>query len=248
MDELATIADAHSPDLICIVESWLSDDIPSDEISLNGYHLCRLDRDRHGGGVLIYLRDVFQFTRLPPPNSNLELLTLSQQNNIVPTRFYITVFYRPPSSGLSLLDDLSKYLESINSAQFKNFIIIGDFNIDVSSASHPMYNKLCSVMSTHSLDQMVHDYTHTHHNGTTSIIDLLFISNRHLIDTCSTIPPLANSDHLGLMAKLSFKSTRRILKGRVVWRYNLGNWERACDLIEAIDWHPLLDPIDINKS
>lgn len=35
MDELATIADAHSPDLICIVESWLSDDIPSDEISLN---------------------------------------------------------------------------------------------------------------------------------------------------------------------------------------------------------------------
>ena len=198
--------------------------------------------------MLIYLRDIFQFTRLPPPDSNLELLTLSLQHNIVPTRFCITVFYRPPSSGPSLLDDLSEYLESINSAQFKNFIIIGDFNIDVSSASHPMYNKLCSVMSTHSLDQMVHDYTHTHHNGTTSIIDLLFISNRHLIDTCSTIPPLANSDHLGLMAKLSFKSTRRIPKGRVVWRYSLANWERACDLIEAIDWHPLLDPIDINKS
>ena len=25
MDELATIAEAHSPDLICIVETWLSD-------------------------------------------------------------------------------------------------------------------------------------------------------------------------------------------------------------------------------
>ena len=64
----------------------------------------------------------------------------------------------------------------------------------------------------------------------------------------SIIPALANSDHLGLMAKLSFKSTCRIPKGRVVWRYSLANWERACDLIEAIDWHPLLNPIDINKS
>ena len=148
MDELATIAEAHSPDLICIVETWLSD-ISDTELSLIGYHLARCDRDSHGGGVLIYLRDVFQFTCLPQPNSDLEVLRLILQHNIVPTRFCITVFYCPPSSAPSLIDDLSEYLESINSAQFKNFIIVGDFNIDVSSTSHPMYNKLCSVMSTH---------------------------------------------------------------------------------------------------
>ena len=31
MDKLATTADAHSPDLICIVESWWGDDFPNDE-------------------------------------------------------------------------------------------------------------------------------------------------------------------------------------------------------------------------
>ena len=248
MDELATIAEAYSPDLICIVESWLSDDIPNAEVSLFGYHLCRLDRNRHGGGVVVYTRDIFQFTQLPQPDSDLELLTLILQHNTVPTRFCISVFYRPPSSTSSLLDDLSEYLESINSAQFKNFIIIGDFNIDISSSSHPMNNKLCSVMSTHSLSQMVHDYTHIHHNGTRSIIDLLFVSNQSLIDTCSTIPALSNSDHLGLMANLSFKSTCRNPKGRVVWRYSHANWERACNLIEATDWSALLDPTDINLS
>ena len=50
------------------------------------------------------------------------------------------------------------------------------------------------------------------------------------------------------MVKLSFKSTCRNPKGRVVWRYSHANWDRACDLIEAIDWSSLLDPTDINRS
>lgn len=33
MDELATIAEAHSPDLIYTVESWLSDDISDAELT-----------------------------------------------------------------------------------------------------------------------------------------------------------------------------------------------------------------------
>ena len=118
MDELATIADALSPDLICIVETWLYPDISNLEISLTGYQHCCLDRDRHGGGVLIYLRDVFQFSLLPEPTQHLELLTLTVQHNTLPTRICILVFYCPPSSGASLLDELSDYLESINSARF----------------------------------------------------------------------------------------------------------------------------------
>ena len=112
----------------------------------------------------------------------------------------------PPNSAPSMLDDLFEYLESINSAQLKNSIIVGDFNIDVSSTSHLMYNKLCSVMSTHSFTQMVDDI---HHNGTESIFDLLFVSDHSLINLCSTIPALSNSDHLGFMVNLSFKSTHR---------------------------------------
>ena len=148
----------------------------------------------------------------------------------------------------SLLDDLSEYLESINNAQFKNFIVIGDFNIDISSSSHLMNNKLCSVMSTHSLSQMVHDCTHIHHNGTRNIIDLIFVSNQSLIDTCSTIRALSNSDHSGLMVNFSFKSTHRNPKGRVVWRYSHADWERACNLTEPTDWSEFLDPTDINLS
>ena len=87
---------------------------------------------------------------------------------------------------------------------------------------------------------MVHESTHVHHNGTASTIDLVFVSNQHLVDYCSTIPALSNSDHLGLTVNLSFNSTSMATKGRVVWRYSHADWERACELIEATDWSSLL--------
>ena len=44
----------YSPDVICVVESWLDADIGDSEISIQGYSVIRLDRSRHGGGVLIF--------------------------------------------------------------------------------------------------------------------------------------------------------------------------------------------------
>ena len=42
---------------------------------------------------------------------------------------------------------------------------------------------------------MVIEPTHTHHNGQTSVIDLVFVSNPVLINSCDVVPPLCNSDH-----------------------------------------------------
>jgi hypothetical protein len=68
LDELVTLVDIHTPDIICIVESWLDKDITDSEIAIPDYVPLRLDRDRHGGGVLIYMKDIFCFsTLLIPP-------------------------------------------------------------------------------------------------------------------------------------------------------------------------------------
>ena len=67
LDELVSLVDIHTPDIICIVESWLDKDIADSEISITDYVSLRLDRDRHGGGVLIYLKSSFCFSTLPNP-------------------------------------------------------------------------------------------------------------------------------------------------------------------------------------
>ena len=45
---------SNQPDIICIVESWLSQGIFDNEISIMGYNCHRKDRSRHGGGVCEY--------------------------------------------------------------------------------------------------------------------------------------------------------------------------------------------------
>ena len=38
---------ANNPSIICIVETWLSENISDSEISIENYQIARLDRNRH---------------------------------------------------------------------------------------------------------------------------------------------------------------------------------------------------------
>ena len=65
IDALRAEVFIRKPFIICIVESWLSHDISDDELFITGYHIHRLDRDRHGGGVLMYTHVSLLYKHLP---------------------------------------------------------------------------------------------------------------------------------------------------------------------------------------
>ena len=66
LDELKIVAEENNPDIICITESGLCQEIPNAEVSVPGYFLYRNDRDRHGGGVLMYIKEHLQVKPLSP--------------------------------------------------------------------------------------------------------------------------------------------------------------------------------------
>ena len=78
LDELCAIVEAHNPDVISIVESWLCADIHNNEISIPDYHVFCMDRHRHSGGVLLYIKDTFVVRELPTDNNcnGLEILPI----------------------------------------------------------------------------------------------------------------------------------------------------------------------------
>ena len=45
--------------MICIVETWLLSDISDNEVVIQGYQIFRHDRDRHDGGVMMYVLSSF---------------------------------------------------------------------------------------------------------------------------------------------------------------------------------------------
>jgi len=73
-DELCAVAEATCPDVICIVESWLSDEISDNELAIDNYQSLRLNRNRHGGGVVMYIHSSLSHQVLSAGANNLELL------------------------------------------------------------------------------------------------------------------------------------------------------------------------------
>ena len=219
IDNLRILCCAYSPDIICVVESWLDSNISDQEISLQGYSIFRLDKSRHGDGILLFIKSVFTCSVLFNGTAKFEFIVLSVKCNtisIVNSDFAIGLFYRPPDSNASLLDTLFNTLCNLDVSVLSNLYLIGDFNIDCFCVNSYMYNKLMSVTSSFNLSQIVTEPTRVTSNSST-LIDLIFVSSTTLIEKCTTIPPLANSDHHGLQLtfklKLS-KITKNTFEGR----------------------------------
>ena len=226
-DELCAVVEADNPDVICIVESWLSTEIHDTEIAICGYHSYRLDRNRHGGGVIVYVRSCFVTTLVPVPSHGLEIISLTVSNGI--GKVCISVFYRPPSSPSLIFEDLFLYLQSLNIPEFCNYILLGDFNVNFCNYTHPFYRKLLNIFNSFCLSQVVSEPTHLCSNGSSSMFDLIAMSSPSLFQSCKTISPLSNSDHLELSLQSQWKhaSQPQSHPKRIVWRCVHADWQRA---------------------
>ena len=108
--------------------------MPDAEIFIDNYLIQRRDRNRRGGGVLIYIRkDLAYNSRSDLNHSDLEATWLEV---LLPKSKPILcgVIYRPPnqSNFYNILDSVCS-----SSSHFSEYetILLGDFNTDVSKCS-----------------------------------------------------------------------------------------------------------------
>ena len=251
IDELRAIAEADSPNILCVVESWLSNDISDNELAIDQYQILRPDRDRHGGGVLMYVHCSLSPRVLSAGDHSLELLAVSVSpvGSNSNSKFCISLFHRPPSSGTEVFESLSTALQSLSPEVFNSFVLIGDFNVDYLCTHSFLYKRLFDCLSPFSLCQIVPHATHESPNGTSTLIDLAFIPNPSQLRCCTVIPPLSNSDHNGIQLDLVSPTmpARRSQKARTIWKYGQADFEKARHMIESTDWDALLTG-DVNTA
>jgi len=183
-----------------------------------------LDRNRHGGGVAIYIKSLFLFFLVTYLSvSSLVFL-------LVPVNCVFSCFIDLPIVVLTfLIVFIVPYVGLIFLYFPIIFVLVGDFNVDLSTSSHPLSPKLHNIASSFILSQIVTQPTHFSHAGTPSLIDLVFVSSPINVASCQTVPPLSNSDHLciHLTYKVTHSSRRPRSGPREVWQYSIGDFEKS---------------------
>ena len=220
------LSQSTPPTSYSICETWLDDSISNDELHINGYSLTRRDRDRHGGGVAVYIHESITMSmRLIHPRIELLLVDLKLTWKTITCGLY----YRPPSSDSSNLDELESTLEELPAPHLRNLLLTGDFIIDlISSPNHP---QLSFVQYKFGLKQAVTSPT-TESATSATLIDHIYVS-KHLPNTsCSVQPPVPGSDHNSVLLRLN-KTTSKS-HHRKIWLYKKADFDEANSTLQCL--------------
>ena len=136
-------------DILMAAETKFDASFPNQQFSLEGYSPpIRLDRNRNGGGLLIYIRSgiaahhrtSFKYT------DDFECLTVEVTVN---KKWVLFGVYRPPVQPLqTFLDNLGKCID-LYSPKYDKFMMFGDFNAEESE------DKVSNLMDTYNLTNLV---------------------------------------------------------------------------------------------
>lgn len=136
IDDLKVVCYEKSPDVFVVSETWLDPSV-GDEVSIPGYAAVRSDRDRHGGGLAVYLKSSIKFQPVSfvvSCHSALESMWLALSGCSLPPSTILGACYRPPSAPRDSIDQFITECQ-VASARFSHAIICGDLNINLLSNS-----------------------------------------------------------------------------------------------------------------
>ena len=155
IDEIRHVLCSTPFDIFAINESKIDESIPDNEISISGYNLIRKDRNRAGGGVVLYIRDNIPFSdRKDLVPSSLEMVC-AEINRPHSKSFLVCTWYRPPNSDMDLFNECEIFFQRCD-ADSRELILVGDLNCDVSKVSlDPHTRQLIFLCSLYQIDQLI---------------------------------------------------------------------------------------------
>ena len=213
VDELRILAEEYQPHIIGINETKLDDLILDNELRIYGYQvIIRKDRNRHGGGVAVYVKDGLEFNQIELDLPNLELITIRLAIPRVKP-ILVTTGYRPPDSEVKLFDDFEEILRSLDVESHQS-IIMGDMNCDYLKPDNNNTKHMKRIFHTYGYTQMISEPTRTTDHSKT-LIDYM-ATNRPDCVSDQVVLPCGISDHDVVYMTRSMKKPRVKMKPKIV--------------------------------
>ena len=192
LDELRIFISEHRPHIICITETKIDSTIDNSHIEIDDYVVVRNNRNRHGGGVAMYIHKTVNYKlREDIAFSEIESISIQVKvGNYKP--FIVTSVYRPPGKPVEYFNELDKLFNSID-AEDKETIYLGDTNCDMLDFTNNDTKNLMRLLTKFHLVQLIKSPTRT--TATTKTVIDHIITNRPASVSKSGVLSCGISDH-----------------------------------------------------
>ena len=245
IDHIELLLHDNQIHILCLTETWLDDNIDNSDISINGYNVCRLDRNNgeSHGGIVCYVRNDISFKHNSDLNDN-DIEALWVEINLPKTKpILVGTVYRPPSACVDYVDRLDSIFQECNSL-YDDVYILGDFNLD--TCKRPNSKKVNNLAQNSHMNQLICDYTRIT-NVSQTIIDLIFVSRPELV-VSSGVHSLGLSDHSLIYVVRKHKQIKippRTVKSRCFKKFSD---ESFISNVQKIDWDQITYIDDVNAA
>ena len=234
-DEIRHLLFKFPFDIFAINESKIDDSITDGEISIPGFNLMRKDRNRAGGGVVLYIKESLSYivrNELVP--DRLEMLC-AEIIRPFSKSFFVCTWYRPPNSNMSLFNEYDVFLQKCESEN-KELIVVGDINCDVMKSPLDAHTQQFNFLSSlYQLDQLINKPTRET-NKSSTLIDLVLTNMKENISESGVIH-LGMSDHSLVYAVRKFVNSKHKPTVREVRDYKRFNAEFFLWDLAKLPWH-----------
>lgn len=241
MNELEVIAKDYDLDMICITETWLTNE--NDSIQLNGYHPpFRTDREnRRGGGAMCLVKDNIKVKHWSDLNDNsIESTWLTLYPKRLPraiSSLTVGVIYHPPNAdNFHTYTHISTSLDQILQKHPETgIILVGDFNSFKDSY----------LKQNYTLRQIVEKPTRENR-----ILDKVYTNVDQFYDNPQLIAPLGASDHSVVLCNPQTRSTYKKPETIVIKRRS--NDQNSKNMfvyaLKQVSWNDVYDAADCESK
>lgn len=236
----------ESVDVVGISETWLTEGITEQELSIDGYTLYRKDRQditkTRGGGVALLIRNELNAVLVPELYNEYFNESLWCNVNCNGQVTLIGVCYRPPDSSTESDNGLFELLDKVSRSRA---VIMGDFNYpdldwsndDKTDVSHPF------------VDCLGRNFLYQHVTEPTrgkNYLDLV-LSTDNIVDEIQVCEPFETSDHQIIRFEITVATKIKVKSKQTKYNYFKVNYDQVREHAGTLEWENN-DQQDVNND
>ena len=226
-------------DVVCVTETWLSDEIPDSAVAMYNFILFRNDCPSHAGGVGIYgdcKIPCKQLPEYPLSGSITESLWLQLRPVRLPRKISVIllgIVYHPPRANAADNNNLYSHVQSVVDSFLRThpdcFIwIVGDFNPTSTNISDCYFK--CAIGLTQIVKVLTRD---------TGILDWCLTNHPKLFPPPIQLPKIGSSDHYCVLMHPNLLSAKQSKQTKILRDTRNSNMREFGRWRTQFSWHEL---------